>query len=90
MEGAYQPFEDHTDDYPSLEIAIQVDIRSMGDGGGIALLFSQSQGDFAAPWGACIGGRLYTLPGEEVGRALKALDRPLGRSELRQMAGAES
>ena len=86
VEGAYVPFQDHTDDYPHLEVAMHVpatdDLRRQH---GIALLFSESQGEFHAPWGACIDGKMWTLPGDEVGRALDALRGPLKEATLRRM-----
>jgi hypothetical protein len=81
--GPYEPLCTHTDDFPSLELAVHV--QSAGGAGGIALLFSTSQGEFHAPWGACIGGELYTLPGDDIGRALRALHRPLQRHVLADM-----
>ncbi len=47
-EGPYEPFWDHTDDVPSIELVLHT-------ARGIALVFSRSQGEFHAPWGACIG-----------------------------------
>ncbi len=40
---------------------------------------------FQAPWGACIGGRMWTLSGEEFGRALAALRGSLKRATLDRM-----
>lgn len=75
-----------TDDYPHIEIALHVGVRPMGSGpGGFVLLYTQSQGELHAPWGACVDGKLWTLPGEEVGRALAALRRPLKRTTLDRM-----
>lgn len=83
-EGAYTPHQGWTDDFPFVEIAlhgVRVEHPSV-------LLFSKSQGEFHAPWGACIGGDLWTLPGDEVGRALAALRGPLKRSMLDRMTKA--
>jgi hypothetical protein len=52
---------------------------------GIALLFTESQGEFHAPWGACIGGQMLSLPGEGIGKALAALRGPLTRATLDRM-----
>lgn len=82
VEGPYTPRQEWTDDYPSIELAFHVGAGTIGRSGGIALFFSKSQGEFYAPWGACIGGQLWTLPGENVGRALAALHRPLKRATL--------
>lgn len=81
VDGAYVPFMDHTDDLPSVELVLHTEC-------GLAVVFSRSQGAFLAPWGACIGGTLYTLPGEEVGRALGALRGPLQLDRLQAMAEA--
>jgi len=80
--GPYEPLEDHTDDYPYIEVAMAC------GSGGLALLFTKSQGKYHAPWGACIGGELFTLPGEAIGRALQALRRPLHGAVLDRMIRA--
>jgi hypothetical protein len=81
----YKPVQDHTDDYPQIEIAIQVGARHVGQGSGIALLFTESQGEFHEPWGLCIGGRTFTIPDSEIGRALATLRQPLKRATLDRM-----
>jgi len=83
--GPYASFRDHTDDYPRIEIVVQVPPREIGDQSGIALLYTESQGEFHAPWAAFVGGRAYVIEGEEIGRALRALDRTLKRAVLWQM-----
>lgn len=83
--GPYMAVQDHTDDYPHIEIAFHVDVRDVGESSGIALLFTESQGEFHAPWGACIGGQMLSLPGEEIGKALAALRGPLKRATLDRM-----
>jgi hypothetical protein len=83
--GPYQPMIDHTDDCPSIEIALQVDAGELGRPGTVGLLFTESQGEFHAPWGACLRGELYTIPGDEIGRALAGLRRSLKRSVLDRM-----
>jgi hypothetical protein len=82
--GKYEPFVDHTDEYPHVEVALHV--GTTGSRAGIALLFTESQGAFNAPWGAWVGGELFTAPGEEIGRALRALRRPLRRQALDKMS----
>lgn len=72
-----EPHQKSTDDYPRISIALHVGVEKLGRPGGIALLFTESQGEFHAPWSAAIGGRMWTMPGEEIGRALVALKRPL-------------
>lgn len=83
--GPYQPFWDHTDDFPHIEIAVHVDVRGVLRKGGTALLFTESQGDFHAPWGAFVAGQVLTIPGDEIGRALAGLRAPLKRGILDQM-----
>jgi len=83
--GPYEPLMEHTDDFPCIEIALHVRARSMMRPGGIALLFTASQGEFHAPWGAFVGGRVLTIPGEELGRAYAALDVQLKRSTIDRM-----
>jgi hypothetical protein len=83
-EGAYTPRAEWTDDSPSVEIALHgVTVVDAS-----VFLFSKSQGEYNAPWGAFIGGELWTLPGEEVGRALAALRGPLKRALLERMTRA--
>lgn len=76
--GPYTPFMDHTDDFPSIEIAVHVGPEARANG--LVLLHSSSQGDFHAPWSIAIRGELFTSPGEEIGRAL-AMVRELVRDE---------
>jgi hypothetical protein len=83
--GPYQPYWDHTDDFPHIEIAVHVEVRGVLRKGGTALLFTESQGDFHAPWGAFVAGHVLTIPGDEIGRALAALRAPLKRGILDQM-----
>ena len=64
--GGYTPCMEHTDDNPAIELVVDSGTR-------FAYFFSESQGDFHAPWGACINGQLLTLPGADVGRALQTL-----------------
>lgn len=80
--GAYTPTLTHTDDMPALEIALHVDSTARG---GMVLLFTTSQGDTHAPWGARIDGKEYTLPGDEVGLALRAIHKPLRFEILDEM-----
>lgn len=84
-ERLYEPYQDHTDDYPRIEIVVQVPPRDLGERSGVALLHTESQGDFHAPWAVSVGGKVYVALGDEIGRALRALDRPLKKSVLRRM-----
>ncbi|PTL79236.1 hypothetical protein [Vitiosangium sp. GDMCC 1.1324] len=85
VEGTYQPRQEWTDDYPHIELALHVGVGEIERRGCIALLFTESQGEFYAPWGACIDRRMWTVPGEEIGRALAALKVPLKRATLDRM-----
>lgn len=85
VEGTYEPHQDHTDDYPRIEIVVQVPPRDFGERGGIALLYTESQGDFHTPWAVYVGGKEYIATEDAIGQALRALDRPLKRSVLRAM-----
>lgn len=67
--GPYVPFMEHTDDFPNIEVAVHVGPAARRDG--IALLFSSSQGQFYAPWCATVRGETFTLPGNDIGRALR-------------------
>lgn len=87
VEGVYAPSQEHTDDYPRIEIVVQVPPRQIGDRTGLVLLYSESQGELHTPWAAFVGGRAYVVEGDAVGRALHALDRTLKKGELRRLAG---
>jgi hypothetical protein len=66
---------EHTDDFPHIEIALHVDVRNMMRPGGIALLFTESQGKFHAPWGGFVGGRVGQAPTELLTRRRASTDR---------------
>lgn len=85
--GAYAPVLDHTDDYPRIEVVVQVAPSQMRDRSGFVLLYTESQGEFHAPWAAFVGGVAYVVDGDAIGRALHALDRSLRKAELRLLAG---
>lgn len=82
----YAPLQNQTDDYPRIEIVVQVPAGQVGDRSGLVTLYTESQGEFHAPWAAFVGGNVYVVAGDDVGRALIALDRPLKKGELRRMA----
>ena len=52
---------------------------------GFASLFTESQGEFHTPWAVFVGGAAYVTTGDDAGRALRALDRPLKRAELERL-----
>lgn len=85
--GEYEPLVTHTDDFPHIEVAFHVAVPDIWRRQGVALLFTESQGQFHSPWGACVGGKRGVIPGTEVGRALSKLDRPLKRGTLDKMIG---
>lgn len=90
VEGPYRPRFEWTDDFPHIEIALHVGVGAEGQRGGIVLLYTQSQGEFHAPWGAHVRGQTWTVPGDEIGRALAALAGPLQRrTHERMMREAE-
>jgi hypothetical protein len=83
--GEYHPFCDHTDDFPKIEIALHV--RSNGhDRGGVAVLYTESQGELHAPWCAFVRGQVFVVEGDAIGRSLRALSRSLKRAHLLRMA----
>jgi hypothetical protein len=69
----YKPLIEHTDDFPSIEIAIHVGPTVEAPHGGIALLSTSSQGESHVPWCACVRGEVFTLLGDNVGRALNLI-----------------
>lgn len=62
-EGEYDPYFDHTDDYPYIGF-------TFGTDAGAVEVFSGSQGEFAVPWGARIDGVEYTIDSDIPARAL--------------------
>ena len=83
--GDYEPLITHTDDSPLVEVALHVPVAELHRRHGVALLFTESQGRFHAPWGVCLAGWLGVIPGPEVGQALSKLDEPLQRKLLDDM-----
>jgi hypothetical protein len=68
LPGPYAPFIGHTDDFPSIQVAVHVGPEAHPDG--IVLVYSSSQGEFHAPWSVSVRGESFTSPGDEIGRAL--------------------
>ncbi|HVV81907.1 MAG TPA: hypothetical protein VHE35_02465 [Kofleriaceae bacterium] len=66
--GPYQNLMEHTDDWPSIDIAVHV--RPEAHPSGIVLFHSTSQGDYHTPWCISVHGELFASAGDECGRAL--------------------
>ena len=86
--GPYEPLVEHTDDFPHIEFLLHV--PSVGGacwpGGACTVqVCTTSQGEFHAPWAVSVGGRIYQSSGDDIGRAVRGLDRPLQRRELNRM-----
>lgn len=79
--GPYQPFIDHTDDFPRVEIVLVLE-----QGPVTVLLTSSSQGEFHAPWSVALNGNASTSPGSEIGRALAMLRRAANPARRRRVA----
>ncbi len=69
------------DDYNGrIAVALHVDPPGRGDPSGIALLFSNAQTRYLAPWCVFVHGATWVVPDEEIGRALSALRNPIERA----------
>ncbi len=69
------------DDYTGrIAVALHIDPPGRSAPSGIALLYSNAQTRYLAPWGACVHGATWVVPGEEIGRALSALRNPIERA----------
>lgn len=89
VRGEYQPFCDHTDDFPKIEIALHA--RSgEHDRGGVAVLYTESQGELHAPWCAFVRGKVFVVEGDAIGRSFRALSRSLKRAHLLRMTRPET
>ena len=75
----YAPRRTRTDDYPRLDLFLQVPLLAHGDLGGCVHLHSTSQGEAHAPWAASLEGRTYVVRTDAVHLALDRLCPPLGR-----------
>jgi hypothetical protein len=64
--GEYKPFIEHTDDYPSVSIDIQL-------GAGKLSFYSKSQGEWAIPWGVTLGGEPYITRSKEPAMAMSVM-----------------
>ncbi|HLF02599.1 MAG TPA: hypothetical protein VI547_11525 [Anaerolineales bacterium] len=76
--GDYVPLIEHTDDYPSLVIEIDLGTEKV-------LFFSQSQGADHVPWGATFGGETYVVDSDAPARALKVLEPYLSREIIQEL-----
>lgn len=86
LDAPYKPRHEWTDDYPHIQIVLHARGSSKPyRSEGVALLFTESQGEFHAPWGAFVDGRSWTVQGDGIGRALAALHKPLRRATLERM-----
>jgi len=66
VDGKYKANLEHSDDYPSTKIKIELENTSL-------LFYSESQGDLAIPWGFSFQGKDYTINDKHPGTAFHAL-----------------
>jgi hypothetical protein len=64
--GHYEPRIEHTDDYPSLSIAVRLPDQTVR-------FYSESQGETHVPWGLGIQGNTFVINSDEPARALTLL-----------------
>jgi fermentation-respiration switch protein FrsA (DUF1100 family) len=76
--GDYVPLIEHTDDYPSLSIEIDLGTEKV-------LFFSQSQGADRTPWGVTFGGETYVVDSDAPARALRVLEPYLSREIIQEL-----
>lgn len=67
----YQPYMDHTDDFPRMTVVFHVGPEAGRPG--IVTLYSSSQGELRTPWQLVIGDEVFTSAGSELGRAMKSI-----------------
>lgn len=73
-EGDYQPVMSHTDDYPTIVVAIETANDEV-------IFGSKSQGLSHVPWGALINQKPYITYADTLARAMALLDPYLARAE---------
>lgn len=73
-EGDYQPVMSHTDDYPTIAVAIETANDEV-------VFVSKSQGLSHVPWGALINQKRYITYANTLARAMTLLDPYLARAE---------
>ena len=77
--GKYQPQIEHTDDYPSLKIALTTNRAPV-------VFFSQSQSRSHTPWGLTIGGKEYIIDVNTPNQALLSLSPYLNYEALDRLS----
>jgi hypothetical protein len=81
-EEPYEPRRAKANDDPRIQIAIHTGVRDAGSTGGVAVAFTESQGDAPSPWAVFVDGLIYRSNSTDIARALRGLDRALGRTKL--------
>ncbi len=74
----YEPYMDHTDDYPSIRIEIELKDQTVN-------FFTSSQGENHVPWAVSVGEKLYIINSDQPMRALKLLAPYLKKDTLRKL-----
>src|SRR5689334_16327757 len=65
--GDYEPKIEHTDDYPSIKLEIELENESV-------TFFTKSQGEGNTPWGVTIRGTTYVVESDIPAKALEMLE----------------
>lgn len=84
----YCPRVEWTDDFPHIDILLSTGECDDGGSARFAVLFTRSQGRYYAPWGAHVADAEWSIPGEEIGRALMRIRRALKRPMLERLMRA--
>jgi hypothetical protein len=79
--GKYVPRIEHTDDYPSIRIQIELKDQKID-------FFTESQGERHVPWGATISGKSYIVDSDLPSRALESLRPYLKRDVLTRLVNS--
>lgn len=83
--GFYKPTCTHTDDFPELTVTLSSEAEKPIKDDDCVVMRTESQGTYHAPWAVRVFGDEYIALGEEIGRALLAIDDELGEDSLRVM-----
>jgi hypothetical protein len=83
----YEPHLEHTDDFPRIRIELWSHANMAPGAVPDLSLYTESQGEHHAPWGAATGGTSYSAPGAEIGSALLELAPALGQAERQKLLG---